>query len=175
MNAPALHETFDTGTDGWSLQGFSTDSNDYSVMAPLHAEAVWDASEQALQRHDIVGVTDYFQAASSFSGDLSAYADGTLSYRCREASTESPFEAPLVLLDGAGTRWRFDRSQAASTDWFDVEVSLAFDSHWTRLDGMPATEDALHASLAAVTALWLRGEFSSDVVDGWLDDVTIAP
>ncbi len=174
-SAPALHETFDTGTDGWSLQGFNTDANDYTVMPQLHAAAVWDATDAALQRHDLVGVTDYFQAAAPFAGNLSAYADGTLSYRCREASTDQPFDAPLVLLDGASTRWRFDQSQTASTDWFEVDIPLAFDSRWTRIDGMPATADALHASLGAVTSLWLRGEFSSAVVDGWIDDVTIEP
>lgn len=174
-DALALHETFDTGTDGWSLQGFNTDSGDYTVMPQLHADALWDASDAALQRHDLVGVTDYFQAAAPFAGNLSAYADGSLSYRYREASTDQPFDAPLVILEGAGVGWRFTQPQASSTGWFDVEVPLAFSSHWTRVDGTPATADALHASLANVTALWLRGEFSSAFVDGWIDDITLVP
>src|SRR5262249_6210962 len=138
-------------------------------------DAVWDATDHALQRHDLVGVTDYFAASTPFAGDLSAYADGTLSYRCREGSTDQPFDAPLLILRGAGVMWRLDQSQTARTDWVGIEISLGFDSRWKRIDGMPATEDALHASLAAVTDLWLRSEFSSAVVDGWIDDVALAP
>jgi hypothetical protein len=35
-SAQDLHATFDADTQGWSLQGFNTDGNDYTVMPQLH-------------------------------------------------------------------------------------------------------------------------------------------
>ena len=37
-----------------------------------------------------------------------------------------------------------------------------------------ATDDALRASFAAVTALWLRAEFSSTEDNSWLDNVVVS-
>ncbi len=168
-----IQSTFETDTEGWTVQGIDTDAMDYSISPSRTGTASWDATG-ALQRADVIGITDYFQAPIAFRGDLSAYEGGTLSFRMREEKIRSPFEAPLVMLDGAGVRWRFDRTQAASLDW--VEVAVPVDgAGWTRLDGVAATAAALQTSLGAVTALWIRGEYSGVIADAWLDDVTLAP
>ena len=166
-DAPPIQSTFDAGTEGWSLQGFNTDAMDYSVST-VTGMVIWDSTDAAAQRHDLIGITDYFQAPAAFHGDLSAFA--TLSYKLREANADSPFDAPLVLLEGGGAFWRFDRAQTASTDWFTISLPLDGSSGWTRISGAGPFSD----SLAAVTALWIRGEFSNTIEDSFLDDVTVA-
>jgi alkaline phosphatase D len=173
---PPIRSTFSSSTEGWTLQGFNTDAMDFMVSSSWTGTPLHDAAEGALRRHDLVGITDYFQAPPAFLGDLSAFEGGSLTFEVREDSVEQPFEAPLLLLDGAGMRWRFAGAQAGSTTWRSYTAPLGTSSAgWTRLDGTPATGEALQTSLGAVTALWIRGEFSSAFVDSLLDDVTLAP
>lgn len=173
-DTPTLHTSFDTTSEGWTLQGFNTDAPVYTPDPQLNGGVTYDGSDGSLMRTDLVGVTDYFQAAAPFLGGLGAYANGTLSFTIREGDTQMPVVAPLVLFVGAGVTWKYDAARAASTSAFTVQVPL-HGAGWTRVDGTTASDDDLAASLAKVTSLWLRGEYSSAIESSWLDDVTLTP
>jgi hypothetical protein len=177
--ADPVTSSFDTGVDGWTLQGFDSDAGDYSVQPDRNDPSVYDATGGspggALERHEtFYGYADYFQAPAKFLGDVSRYQGGSLRFAVRVSDGSNPFSAPLVLLQSSSTMWRYDDPGAsAQTTWSTSTVPLSA-SGWTRADtGAPATEADLAAGLAAVTGLWIRGEFSSNIDDSWLDDVVL--
>jgi hypothetical protein len=177
---PPIKSSFDTDVEGWTLQGFNSDANDYSVSAMLSAPAVYDptggAAGGAIERHEtFFGYADYFQAPPKFLGDLSKYYGGTLGFELRDSDVSMPFTAPLVLLASGSDMWRYDGGPLAQTMWSIFTVPLAA-SEWTRVgDGAAATELEMQKSLSAVTGLWIRGEFSSNIDDSWLDEVVVSP
>ena len=176
---PTIRSTFDADIEGWNVQGFNTDQMDFTInsnwIKPGLLDAAGGASGGALQRHDFfLGVGEYFQAPQKFLGDLSAYYGANLDFKLRESHTDGPFAAPLVLLEGAGHRWRYDGSDPPALDWTSYSVPLAAGPGWTSLDGGGAsTADAFQATLGAVTMIDLRGEFSNSIDDSWLDDVAL--
>lgn len=162
------------------MQGFNSDVNDYSIDAKRTALAPYNptggTTGGALERSEtFYGYADYFQAPAQFLGDLSKYYGGTLSFDFRDSEVNEPFTAPLVLFQSGGDMWRYDGSPYAQTVWSTFTVPLAVGG-WTHVgDGSPATDAELKRSLGAVTGLWLRGEFSSNIDHGWLDNVVLAP
>lgn len=177
---PPIKSSFDTDVEGWTLQGFNSDANDYSVSSTQNAPAVHDPTGGdpggALERHEtFYGYADYFQAPPKFLGDLSSYYGGTLDFELRASDVSAPFAAPLVLLASGSDAFRYDGGAAAQTTWSTFAVPLAVGG-WTRLgDGAPATEAELRTALGTVTGLWIRGEFSNDIDDSWLDEVVVGP
>ncbi|MEO6954016.1 MAG: laminin B domain-containing protein [Polyangia bacterium] len=170
-SAPTIRSTFDTDVEGWRIDGFNTDNHDYSIGQITPVVAIFDPSGAAMREETFYGGTDYFVAPADYLGDLSAYAHGTLRYTIRDEYVDEPFDAPLVLLDGAGARWRYDGTTTAGLTTTPFLIPFEGNAGWSRLEGTASFAEAL----VGVTALQLRGEFSSEIDRSWIDDVALSP
>jgi len=178
---PPIRASFDTAIDGWSLRAFGTDANIYNVDPGLASQVTWDPAGGhpggAIARQDFIGQTDYFETPAAFHGDLSEYYGGTISFDLRDSSSDGPFNAPLLLLQGGGSMWRYDGGPNVATGWTTFRAPLSASAPgWTLVStGAAATEAALRQSLGATTGLWLRAEFSNAQDNSWLDNVVLGP
>jgi alkaline phosphatase D len=176
---PPIVSTFDTDVMGWSFNGIET-SETPVFIEPTADYSYWDATGGnpggALSRMDDIGITDYFRASPAFNGDLSAYYGGTLAFDIRDSSADAPFDDALILLQSGTNVWRYDGGPAVTTDWASFSVPLdASAPGWTLTNNSSAaTEDSLRAGFADVTALWIRGEFSSAEDNSWIDNVVLS-
>jgi hypothetical protein len=173
-----LESHFDSGIEGWMLEGYATDSPNWMLTNPPTAVPKFDPTGGnrggALYRDDeIIGSAEYFVAPASWLGARDGYAGGKLRFLLRQDDTLHPFYGPLAMLGGARETLLFDGG-APGVAFTPFEVPLSAPG-WRRFsDGLPATDADLRAILADLRALRIRGEFSNSIDKSWMDDVTLS-
>lgn len=183
-NQPAgpspIKSSFDATIEGWALREFSTEENEYDTHSTPPSAVTWDATGGnpggSLAREDVIGQSDYFESPAAFHGNLTAYNGGTLRFDVRASTIEAPFAAPLVVMEAAGGILRYQGGPAATTGYttFTVPLGVTAPGWVVNATGLPVTDVAWNAAIAAVTGLWLRAEFSSAQDNSWLDNVVLS-
>ena len=173
-----IESHFDSGIEGWSIEGYVTDSPGWSLANPPTHAAEFDASGGvnggALYRDDeLIGDTEYFIAPSSFLGVRDAFYGGVLHFAIRQDDTMNPFYGPLVMLDGPTGTLIYDDTMnpGLSFTQFEVPLTAAGWKHYP--GGAVATERDLSGTLSDLRALRIRGEFSNSIDKSWVDDVVL--
>jgi hypothetical protein len=111
----------------------------------------------------------YFAAPTSFLGNLSAYAGGALRYT-QQVTAPDGFGAwrddpdVVIVSGGRALVWRGDANPGSS--WTPQQVTLSASGwHFDSLGGAAVSDSGFASALGSVSALYIRGEYVSGVVE----------
>ncbi len=159
--------SFDEGDEGWRLVG----NGDRTL--PEHRQDAETGNGYIVGKDSAAYVTWYWQAPPIDQDVLAAVAGGALQYRLRQDYTDAQFDAPDVLLSGAGMTLGFDADPNPGSDWTDYRVPFQAEGWTHEADGTPASDEDLSAVLGDLETLQIRGEYRVGNDDAGLDEVTI--
>lgn len=179
----AISDDFSVNDSGWRVVDLAG-SGDYTTITgpqPVTYQATGGVSGGYISAVDPSGYSFYFDAPGKYTGNLSGYAGGRLSfdtfYTPNEASSAWRDDADVVLSSGSTILVWQAAANPAST-WTHVSVDLDAAQGWKigSLNGSQATAEDLTNALNNVTALRIRGEYVNGIVETTgLDNVTLAP
>jgi hypothetical protein len=158
--------TFDSSGQGWNVEG--------DVTNLMFQAAIGNPGGclQASDRH--LGPTWYWVAPSNYFGNWSGAYGGWLQFDLKQsATTGQTIEEPDVLLTGGGLTLIFNTVTNPPTSWASYKVPLHQEKGWTKENGSSVTQVEMLHVLSSVTALRIRGEFSTLADVGWLDNVAL--
>jgi len=165
-----ITSNFEADLEGWAV---------YSDGAISHNAAFGNPAGSA--RMVDFGSGSYFGylAPAAYRGDKSSYYGGTLSFdiQTNNATGAGPTQ-PDVEINNGGLRIVRDFPAPADSSWIHRSVNLDVSDDWrvNSVSGAVATEAEIRAVLANITALRIRGEFSTMTSDiTHLDNVSMTP
>lgn len=163
-------ERFEAGSvNGW---GFYNDGENVR----------WDANAgnpSGCLRVSDAGAGGYwgFTAGPAFLGDRSCMYGGVLAwdFYTSHTSNSGSSEADVVLI-GGGLTLVMDLPAPSANTWISRVVTLSDAAGWRKstLGGTLATRSEVEAALANLTGLRVRAEFSTQLDNARLDNVTLA-
>lgn len=165
-----VQSTFATGAEGWKAGNGASHFAWHAVGG--HPGGYVSADDS------VGGKTWVFIAPDSFLGDMSAAFGGTLSYDLKSSNpggaTGESF--PEVKLVGTNELTLVESAFAApGAAWTSYSVKLAPGVwHVDSLTGALASASDLQTVLGSLSALYIRGEFSTEFDVGSLDNVTLS-
>jgi len=150
----ALRSVFVENAEGW---GFFNDATDFAYYP---ADSTSDGYICATDLS--TGVYWYFEAPEFWLGDQSDAYGGVLSYVIRQSATDSPGEAPDILLIGEDNGLQYDTTYDPDVVWTGYSIPLVESAGWVLLDAEgnivsaePAAAE-IQAVLASLTAIRIR-------------------
>jgi hypothetical protein len=166
---PFVQSSFDADAEGWGV--VSLESN---VSLPPYAfyQPDYSADEGGyISEIDPDGRSFFFDAPSAFLGDVSLAYGYQLSFDLRISADNTNFITDVVL-QGAGLTLVFPFNDPPLMEWTHYDVPLLESAGWIKINGQTPTRAEMQAALGALTALRIRGEFSTGAADkGDLDNV----
>jgi predicted ribosomally synthesized peptide with SipW-like signal peptide len=160
----------DEEDDGWQLFGDATTADAQVVGSGGNPGAYLEGVDTA------TGGIWYFDAPSSFLGDQSAFAGGSLAYDLQQ-SPDGTLVRDDIVLEGASTTLVYRYGSVAdfpdvTPNWSEYDIPLDPGAGWTvgSSSGPAATPTEIAAVLGDLTALRIRGEFVNGNDTGGLDN-----
>ncbi|MBS1145022.1 MAG: sorting domain protein [Proteobacteria bacterium] len=179
----AITDDFAVDAGGWRAIDLAG-SGDYGMVISTFSvthHASGGAPGGHISASDPSVYSFYFDAPGKYTGNLSAYAGGTLSfdtyYTPNEASSAWRDDADVVLSSGS-THLVWQAANNPGANWTHVSVALDAAQGWKigSIHGSQATAADLANALSNLTALRIRGEYVSGVIETTgLDNVSLAP
>jgi hypothetical protein len=161
---PAIVSSFDTGVDGWSIEGDVAQFEWQPTGGNPGGYIYW--VDQA------TGADSYYVASSAYLGDQSSFYGGTLSYDIEDTGSDYA-GVPDITLTGDGLTLDYTVGQAGTT-WTHYAVPLTA-AGWTVSDtGAAATAQQMQQVLGDLTDLTIRAEYVDGNETGGLDNVVLA-
>ncbi len=177
LSAPPVFEGFDDGPNGWVWADMSCGGPYLNPLAT--GPVVWSAAGGvpggSIAAEDPSGNCYYFRAAPAFTGDLSAYLHGSLSFSIYSTLNNYALERSVLLVGANGTTLAGAIPMPALNTWSSRSVTLSPASfRVNNQTGPAATQAQLTAVLANVTAVYIPAEFGSVIAETVsLDNVTL--
>jgi gliding motility-associated-like protein len=121
------------------------------------------------------GETWYFVAPAQFLGNKSWAYGGTYRYQLRQSTAANPFSFDDFIIESGATKIVYDFAFDGATVWTDFAVPITeFGWHFGDRNGRLITRAEMLAVLCNITAIRIRGEYSSNVADvGYLDNFIV--
>jgi len=176
-------ENFDTGTDGWQIANFVSGTADFSNPGILSADFQPAGGADGggyISKLDPDDGSFFFQANSSFLGNLSALYGGVLNYSVKD-SFPAGFAQwrgdPDVVLVSGTQSIVFQHADNPGSDWTPYSTVLS-ETGWLNgnLSGTAVSKAEFQSFLSNVTAFYIRGEYIAGTVETvGLDGVSISP
>ena len=172
---PIASSTFSTGNEGWSIvnDGFGTLWQPTGGSSGAYIGAL-DLS---------IGLVWYFSAPAKFLGNVATAYDQSLTFDLRQSTGAEQFDTTDIFLVGAGKTLAFDTPDNPGTDWTSYSVSLneagwrhgVLNTGWWQSNplGAAATQADMLSVLGDLQAIWIRGEYSTTLDFGGLDNVVL--
>ena len=174
----AIADDFSSNSSGWQLIDLQGSGNYTTVIG---TQGVTYNSGGYISATDPSNYSFYFDAPDKYTGNLSAYSGGTLSfdtfYTTKETASAWRDDADIVLTSGS-THLVWQAASNPGTDWAHVSVVLGVSQGWKigSISGSNATAADIANALSNVTALRIRGEYANGLVETTaLDNVVLAP
>jgi len=171
---PFVSSTFDSNSEGWAFVNDGTNL----TFHPTGGNPGGYISVTDLQLGDVW----YFSAPAKFLGNQSAASHGTLKYDLSQISgigTTQFATAADVIIAGAGLQLVFNAgaNPAQYPTWSSYSVPFDAAAGWRLFQGgvigANATQAQLDGVLAALTGLFIEGEFTTGADTGNLDNVSL--
>ncbi|MGI0015239.1 MAG: laminin B domain-containing protein, partial [Nitrososphaera sp.] len=118
----------------------------------------------------------YWQAPAKFLRDAACAYCKALNFDLRHIANIHTLDTEDVILEGGGLKLVFDTSYNPNENWTSYSVLLRENAGWRKnnLNGAPPTLAEMQATLASLSKLLIRGEFSTVAGDsGHLDNVVL--
>jgi len=162
-----LVSAFDHDAQGWSI------SDNGAVTSPDYASTGGNPGGTISATDDLLGVTWYFRAPSSYLVDASSCYGRTLRFDMKTTANDSPFDEPDVRLSGGGVTLVCDAGPIPTTSWTSYAVTLDETAGWRHdsFQGAAASEQEIRAVLTQPSGLEIRGEHANWDDTGNLDNV----
>lgn len=171
--AQTISSTFDTGAEGWVTGSFdaATKSSNNTVA--------YDAPTQSIIATDPDNDYNGFFAPAKFTGNLSAYAGGMISFQLADNVGNEEYEAPVALFGTAGTLFAYlpfapSADLSALTSYSINLVGANFYTGSAGAPGAAATDAQLAAVLADITNFGIGLDFHSGPDNTRLDNVVLS-
>ena len=166
--APAILEDFASGAAGWSVADMNCGGPYLSPVASFPVQ--WGASGGDPGAHiyatDPSGICFYFRAPSRFTGDLSSYAGGSLSFSVRSTANNYASERCVLFVGTNGTTLCAPIDMPGINTWNHRFVTLSAESFRVgNQNGVAASPAQVSGVLASVAAMYLPAEFGSPVLE----------
>lgn len=158
---------FDESAEGWVIAGDTGDVEPSFETDGGSAGGYISGNDEAL------GETWYFRAPEDVLTALPAAADGTISYRLRQSSTDAGFDEDDLVITGPAGRLSFRFDYAPGTDWTPFTVRLSASEGWRWNWSAAATDEQLRSVLADAARFEIRGEYRTGEDVGGLDDFVL--
>lgn len=177
--AQLAQSSFASSTEGWLSETLHYPTA--LPIAPLGTYTpTWVSSLGGYLRitdpdgNQVIGHTQYWKAPAAFLGDKSAAWCGTLQFDLANAPGAGSFTQEDILLIGGGLTLVHALAAAPVPAFTHYTVPLS-ESGWKvgGLAGPAATPAQMQAALAAIDALYIRGEFFNAVDTQYLDEVSL--
>ena len=173
--AGTVSSTFDTDAEGWS---FFNDARDFAWTDEFTADG---GAIRATDRRS--GPTWYFAASDAYHGNLSAFANGSVSwdiYGITGAQNVLGASGDLIIT-GNGIALGLDTgTMPVNGEWTTWTASLSLDADWRVVNslsngslGVAATQAQLDMVLANVDGFYIQGEYTSGADSTAIDNVTL--
>ncbi|MEM9016585.1 MAG: laminin B domain-containing protein [Verrucomicrobiota bacterium] len=173
---PVVSETFEAGDSGWLVMGDAQGESDqptYEVEGG-NPGAYMSAVDDAVGGVWYWAAPELFREAVATSWAEKGSSRAVLRFDLKQSSLENPFDAPDVILEGAGLELHFQHENPPGLDWTSFRVPLRPSAGWVRkTGGKPATKEELAAVLGELEKLWIRGEFRTGNDSGGIDNIVI--
>lgn len=171
--APPIFEGFDTGANGWVWADMNCGG---PYLNPVSTGAVtWSATGGVPGGH--ISAADpssncyYFRAAPAFTGDLSAYLNGSITFSIFSTLDNYTLERSVLLVGANGVTLAAPIPMPALNAWSVRSVTLQASSfRVNNQSGPPATMAQLQGVLANVAQMYIPAEFGSIVAETVLLD-----
>ncbi|HMJ70881.1 MAG TPA: gliding motility-associated C-terminal domain-containing protein [Cyclobacteriaceae bacterium] len=175
---------FTSNQDGWTTPGDADATIQYSATGGNPAGHVYGSPYVLILGATTLYVPYYFVAPGKFTGNRSAYYNGTLRYDVQQSTTGTPSQtAEVAILDNGGVGLYyyptapFQPPAPAAWTTFSVRLNNAT-GFWKTADsptGPVATEAQLLNILTSLATLEIRGLYRQANVTTRLDNVTLYP
>ncbi len=164
---PLSSSTFDNSAEGWAIIG-DAQGPSFSVSDGNPGGYIYASDKQQ-------GAVWYWQSSANFLGDKSAAYGKLLTFDLKQSITARQDVTPDdVVLIGAGITLWFDTLINPGVNWTNYTVLLNEKAGWVKRGTNQApTQAEMQQVLASLTALQIRGEFSTEADKGSLDNVLL--
>ena len=183
--AAPISSTFDTDDDGWRVIDVFTDVQGNAAYVDDGQQVEYDYKTTGgnpggyIEAIDPSSGTFLFVAPTKFTGNLSAYQGGTLSFDTFYTPNDSNDwrgDPDVILSNGTTTLLWIAPENPVGTSWNAVSTSLKPGAGWTigGLNGPAPTAADFASVLGSVTLLRIRGEYYNGVTETTgLDNVVL--
>lgn len=160
-----IKSTFNRSADGWTILG---DVQTFEWVATGGAKGGYIYWVDAAS-----GADSYWQAPEKFTGDLSEFKNGKLSFDW--FASVNNYQTGDVIMTGANGTVLVADAENPGTDWTHASIKMsAANWHVGTIDGEVATNKQLMSVLSNVTSLQIRAEEAFGNEDGGLDNVSLS-
>lgn len=170
MGAEGPSNSFDENFEDWTavdLESYVDAKPDYSEVLTELDDLEWKESGGQsggyLSRTDTTGEAFFFEAPSSYTGDLSDYKGGRVTFYLQSTHDNWDSDNVFVLVGGNGDVIVSTLSTPGE-DWTEYTVELTADNFlYDYKDGDPVSEADFDAVLQDVAAFRISGEWGAQV------------
>jgi hypothetical protein len=181
--AQVISSNFNTNSDGWQAYA----NADPTTTVAYSAAGGTGGTGAIILQEPANGANDYFVAAAKFTGNLSAYYSGTLSFDFKlNPAWDSSSEAAMVILTGVynssalsigylPSSGQYPNASGFTTFTFNLDTTTA----WALTNGSDfvtgtlATPAQIQSIMGTVTSLRILGDWTNSQDRDLLDNVTL--
>jgi hypothetical protein len=184
VSALSVSSTFDANAEGWCRESRNFFNNFVlsSSGSPTHQASGGNPGGHIFFTEPS-SVSDFFCAPSSYLGDKSVFLGGTLSFDLQSPNAIVANAGFLALLVSGSTILVFDSTQTVGPNWTSILVPLEPAPGWkvvasgclTTNTCAAANSSQFQTVMSNLTALNIRGDWTTGVDTGRLDNVTMTP
>lgn len=168
LAGPPLFEGFDDGDAGWTAADMPCGGPYLTPLSAFPVQWAGDSGDPGphVTAHDPSSNCYYFRAPAAFSGDLSTYAGGTLSFSVRSTLDNYDLERVVLFVGANGVTLAAPIDMPDVNAWDRRAVPLSRASFRVgHQNGAVPTQETFDAVLSSVAALYLPAEFGSIVAE----------
>ena len=178
--AQPLVSSFDSSTEGWTVETHSDPSGSFTLMNTYAPDfnSFGGAPGGYISEVDPDNQWSFFRAPLAWSGDRSQYAGGWLHYATRTDSDSFPDGRLVILVGENGEHISTDLGIPELNVWTNRHIRL-LEGSWrlgTDASGTLATQAEIDAILTDLDSLFIGLEFGSEKLEEFvgLDSVSLS-
>lgn len=174
--------TFDANDEGWTILSFTNLSTDNFGIAGTYTagySATGGNPGGYIFNTDPDGGDATFSAPAAFLGNKLAALGTNFTYDLSHDGANNYTATDLIFVGNGGQRllWQSSPALAPGTPFITVTVSLAPSAQWhvNTSNGALATNTDFQNIFASLTAIYIRGEYTTGSETDRLDNVVLVP
>ena len=163
--------TFETGTDGWKVEGDAQNQTALPTFKPTGG----NPNGYAFSKDDATGGVWYWTAPKKYLGNKCNAYGRSFSFDLVTSDISKQFDNSDIIIASPGAILYYNTQYNPGLTWTNYSVQLDETDlwHYNSLSGPLATKAQIQQVLMNVTAIKIRGEFQVGADAGGLDNVVL--